>query len=173
MKGMNRISALKVMALDRRGFTLVEMLVGLGILATCVGLVSSGLFQVFSFQTSFQDDVVATKDLRHVGSWFAGDVLKAKAAVDGNGEPLVCGQAATSATLTWSDTSGVAHTSTYRVSGTSLERDLDGAVITLARQVISAGFSLCGKLLTLDLAVEAQPGRTETMSLQTYIRKLE
>ncbi len=173
MKDLPRISALKVMASDCRGFTLVETLVGLVILVTCAGLVSSGLFQVFSFQTSYQDDVVATKDLRHVGSWFAGDALNATAALDGTGEPLACGQAATSASLTWNDTSAVAHTSTYRVSGTSLERDLDGAVSTLARQVVSVGFSLCGKLLTLNLAVEAQLGRTNNMTLQTYLRKLE
>lgn len=173
MKGMKTIGALKVLASDRQGFTLVEVLVGLGILVTCAGLVSSGLFQVFAFQTSFQDDVVATKDLRHAGSWMAGDALNATVVLDGNGEPLVCDQAATTASLTWSDTGGVAHTSTYRVSGTSLERDLDGAVSTLAGQVVSVGFSLCGKLLTLDLAVEAQLGRTETMALQTYLRKLE
>ncbi len=51
-------------------------------------------------------------------------------------------------------------------------RDLDGAQITLARQVVSVGFALSGKVLTFDLEVEADRGGTESMSLQSYLRML-
>ena len=66
---MDTIPALQVAIYQSQGFTLVEVLVALGILSLAIGLAGSGLFQVFSFQTSFQDKTIATKDLRHAGSW--------------------------------------------------------------------------------------------------------
>ena len=157
------------------GFTLIEALVAVAILSLAMGVIGSGFSQVFSFQTSFKDDAVATKDLRHAGSWFAGDALNAKIVLDNNGSPLACGSAATSVTLTWSGSDGTVYSSIYRVSGDSLERVYDGAANVLARRVVpnSIGFSLCGNLLTMDLELEAEPETTEIISLQTYLRKLE
>jgi prepilin-type N-terminal cleavage/methylation domain-containing protein len=105
---MGEIAAVKARVSGPSGFTLVEVLVALGILAVAMGLIGNGFFQVFWFQTSFQDDVVATKDLRHAGSWFAGDALNAKDAVDDTGNPLVCASPATSVTLRWDGADGTA-----------------------------------------------------------------
>ena len=152
---MDAIPALQAAVYGTQGFTLVEVLVALGILSLAIGLAGSGLFQVFSFQTSYQDKVVATKDLRHAGSWFSGDALNAQSAIDENGEPLDCLSAADSVTLSWTDHGGAMHSSTYQVSGNSLEREYDGRVNTLANHVVSnsVGFLHCGNLLTLALEV--------------------
>ena len=80
---MDAIPALQAAVYGSDGFTLLEVLVALGILSLALALATGGLFQVFSIQTSYQDKVVATKDLRHAGSWFSGDALNAQAAVDG------------------------------------------------------------------------------------------
>ena len=50
-----------------------------GILTLAMGLVGRGVFQVLSIQRFWRDDVVATRELRHAGSWFAGDALNAEA----------------------------------------------------------------------------------------------
>ena len=153
----------------------MEVLVALGILSVAIALAGSGLFQVFSFQTSYQDRAIATKDLRHAGSWFSGDALNAQAAVDGNGEPLDCLSASDSVTLSWTDNDGAFHTSTYQVSGDSFQRAYDGRVNTLADHVVtdSVGFLHCGNLLTLELEVEADSGQAKNTVLWTYLRRQE
>ena len=45
---------------DSRGFTLVEVLVAVGLLIIVAGLVSSSTFQILSVQRTWQDDVLAT-----------------------------------------------------------------------------------------------------------------
>ena len=180
---MRRIRVLKETVSDPSGFTLIEVLFAVTIIGLVVGMIGSGVFQVIDLQGSWQDEVVATKDLRHAGSWYAGDSLNAEDVLDSNGDtlfippgdPLVCTSTAPPITLKWSDTSGVAHNAIYRVSGGSLQRSFDGAAITLAPRVVanSVIFKLCGKLLTLDLKVKAELGTEESMSLQTYLRKLE
>ncbi len=172
---MDAIPALQASVYGTQGFTLVEVLVALGILSLAIALAGSGLFQVFSFQTSYQDRVVATKDLRHAGSWFSGDALNAQAAVDGNGEPLDCLSASDSVTLSWTGNDGAYHSSTYQVSGDSFERAYDGRINTLADHVVtdSVGFLHCGNLLTLELEVEADSGQVKNTVLWTDLRKQE
>ena len=172
---MDAIPALQTAVYGTQGFTLVEVLVALGILSITVALAGSGLFQVFSFQTSYQDRVIATKDLRHAGSWFSGDALNAQAAVDENGEPLDCLSASDSVTLSWTGNDGVYHSSTYKVSGDSFEREYDGRVNILADHVVanSVGFFHCGNLLTLELEVESDSGKVNNTVLWTYLRKQE
>ena len=172
---MDAIPALQTAVYGTQGFTLVEVLVALGILSIAIALAGGGLFQVFSFQASYQDKVVATKGLRHAGSWFSGDALNAQAAVDGNGEPLDCLSASDSVTLSWTDNDGAYHTSTYQVSGDSFQRAYDGRVNTLADHVVtdSVGFLHCGNLLTLELEVEADSGQVKNTVLWTYLRRQE
>ena len=172
---MDAIPACQTADHGTQGFTLVEVLVAMGIMSLAIGLAGSGLFQVFSFQTSYQDKVVATKDLRHAGSWFSGDALNAQAAVDGNGEPLDCLSASDSITLSWTDNDGAYHSSTYQVSGDSFEREYDVLVNTLAEHVVtdSVGFLHCGNLLTLELEVEADSGEAKNTVLRTYLRRQE
>ena len=177
MKGgdMDGIPALQAAVFGPYGFTLLEVLVALGLLSVTMALAGSGLFQVFSFQTSYQDKAVATKDLRHAGSWFSGDALNAQSAVDENGDPLDCTSAANSVTLSWTGSDGVSHISTYQVAGDSLVREYDGSVNTIAEHVVanSVGFLHCGNLLTMELEIEAEPGSTKKSVLWTYLRKQE
>ena len=172
---MRPLVLLKQRASDTSGFTLIEVVVAVAVIGLIVALSGPAFSQVLVLQASWQDDVVATKDLRHAGSWFAGDSLNAEDALDSNSKRLVCSSTAPPITLKWSDTGGVAHTAIYQVSGGSLERDFDGAAITLAPRVVanSVSFKLCGKLLTLDMKVKAEIGTEESMSLQSYMRKLE
>ena len=69
---------LKGLASDASGFTIAEVTVAVGILTLALALVGSSVFQSLSIERFWQDDVVATKELRHAGSWFAGDAMNAE-----------------------------------------------------------------------------------------------
>ena len=151
-----------------RGFTLVEVLVTVGILTLTLGMVGGGLFQSLSIERSWRDDVLATRELRRAGSWFAGDALNAEATdlIDGGG-PV------TSVALTWTDETGASHTTAYSISGDNLIRDYDGLQLVVARRVVSLGISQSGGILTLNLVVRAEEGGTESSTLETYLRALK
>lgn len=176
---MCRIRTIKRIMSESSGFTLVEALVALGILSVAVGLIGSGLFQVLSFQKPWQDQVVATKELRHAGSWFAGDALNTEEVFDAGGstrltcdpDPLV-----EKVTLQWIGKDGVTtHNATYSLTGQDLIRNYDGNPNIVASPVVlgTLSFSLCGNLLSLKMDVEADRGTTDGIVLQTYTRRLK
>ena len=149
------------------GFTLMETVVALGILSMGVVLIGVSSFQVLSVQRYWQQERVATKDLRHVGSLLAGDALNAHTVTFG-GTP-----ANSSVVIGWTDATNTAHTVTYALSGTTLTRDLDGSVNKVSEDVASVVFSESDQLLTMSLTVNADRGTTENISLQTYLRVLQ
>lgn len=157
--------------LDRAspGFTLVELLVSLSILGMSMGLIGSGIFQAFALERTWSDDVVATREVRHATSWFAGDALNARQT------DLVDGAApVSSATLSWTGQGDVPHAATYSLSaGATLIRDFDGSPITVARNVLSAQFSREGGVLRLTLEVQASAGETELKTVDIYGRTLQ
>lgn len=158
---------LKYDASGEAGVTLLETMVALGILSLGLTLIGNGVFQVLSIQRYWQDQHVATKDLRHVGSWFAGDALNAQSVLIG-GSP-----SGTNVTLSWTDSANVAHTAVYSLSGGNLIRDFDGVSSILAQSVVSANWDLTGNVVTMTLETEADGNTTETITLQTYLRVLQ
>ncbi len=157
--------------LDRAspGFTLAELLVSLSILGISMGLIGSAIFQAFALERTWSDDVVATREVRHATSWFAGDALNARQTDLADGAAPV-----SSATLSWTGHGEVSHTAPYSLStDATLIRDFDGATITVARKVLSAQFSREGGLLKLTLEVQAAAGETEQKSVEVYGRTLQ
>ena len=161
------------------GFTLIELLISISILTVVTGIFGAGMFQVLSIQRFWTDDVKAVREVRHAGSWFAGDALNATDVLDAGGVTrLTCAPspAVQQVTLTWTDTSGASHNVVYRVSGEELLRDFDsnGSPLTMAGRVVanSVSFTLCGNLLRAKMDVLADRGTTDSLDLLTYIRKL-
>ena len=168
--------ALKKTFRNSSGFTLLETAVALGIMSMGTGLIGTSVFQVLSIERYWQDDRVAAKDQRHIGSWFAGDALfRAQCVViggitwtDSNG--ILHGN---ELTMTWTDSEDNDHTTIYGLAADTLTRNVDGTVQTLADGVVTVDFSLDDRVLLLELTVNAGRGTTETESLQTYLRVLE
>lgn len=162
-----RFPCLRGLLCDSTGFTLVEVLVAVGILTLAVGMVGGGVFQSGSVSGSWRSGAIAVKEWRDAQSWFSADALNAETTDLVNGSPLV-----DAVTLTWTDRDGVPHIVTYSLSGSDLIREYDGVETPVARRAVSVGFSLSGSVLTFDLEVEAGGGATESTSLQTYLRML-
>jgi len=177
MKSIRRITS------SSQGFTLIELLVSVSILIVVVGIFGAGMFQVLSIQRFWTDDVNATREVRHAGSWFAGDALNATDVLDAGGVTrLTCtpNPAVQQVKLTWTDTSGDSHYVVYSVSGEELLRDFytndssNGLPLTMADRVVanSVSFTLCANTLRLNMDVLADRNTTDSLDLITYVRKL-
>jgi len=165
---LSRLGTVRKLLVQTSGLTLVEVVVALGILSIIGVMVTNGTFQIVRIQGTWRAEVIATKDLRHAGSYFAGDVMNAVTTT------LVAGvSATTTVTLHWTDTSNTFHTAKYSLSGTSMPyvllRQLDGGQQEMAREVEAAGFSRSGDTIVFDLTVQSSGGSTRSASLNTYM----
>tara|TARA_B100000315_G_scaffold245244_1_gene270906 strand:- start:4281 stop:4835 length:555 start_codon:yes stop_codon:yes gene_type:complete len=184
MAKLHRIRSLRRTLASSSGFTLVEVLLAVSIITVAVGVVGGGIFQVTILQRSWAEDTVATRDLRHTGSLFAKDALNAADALDAPGGSRLSEDCADppaspagAVTLTWTDTGGVSRQAAYSATGGVLSRQDEGSNTSV---IVSSGvvdgsvkFSLRGSLLTLELQVDAEDGNTETLTLRTFLRKLQ
>ena len=169
---LRRIVARFKLVSDRSGFTLIEVLVAVTILTTISGLVMTSTFQVLSVRRGWQEQVTATRDVRHAGSWFAGDALNT---VTTTLADLTSDNSST--TLHWTDVTDQFHSARYYLSGGSfpytLIREYDGNPLEMSANVESVAFSRSGKLLTFDLVVKVTESATESRSLQTHLRNMK
>lgn len=182
-----------------RGFTLVETLIAVSIMTMMLGLVGGGIFQSLSIERFWLDDVVATREVRHAESWFAGDAMNAEE-VCAAGAELAPGATSIGSvvlvryeiigsgalplglcTLVVDTTQYDLFTTTYTLTGTSLTRTTEkNAVgssqqtITLSKRISGADFirSTAGDLITVQLDVNAERGATESSSLAIFLRRL-
>ena len=154
------VMSLKRKARGNNGFTLVEVLVVVGLLTLGLGLVGSGVFQSISLHRWWREDALATNGLRHTGSWLTTDLV--------DGAPGVG-----AAVFSWTDSASVPHTAAYSLSGDLMVRNLDGVPIELARRVVSTSFSRVGKTLQVDMEVQTADVSTRSMSFQVYMRMLD
>ncbi|MCI0796343.1 MAG: prepilin-type N-terminal cleavage/methylation domain-containing protein [Chloroflexi bacterium] len=182
-----------------RGFTLVETLIAVSIMTMMLGLVGGGIFQSLSIERFWLDDVVATREVRHAESWFAGDAMNAEE-VCAAGAELAPGATSISSvllvryeiigsgalplglcTLVVDTTQYDLFTTTYTLTGTFLTRTTEkNAVgssqqtITLSKRISGAEFtrSAAGDLITVQLDVNAERGATESSSLAIFLRRL-
>ena len=144
----------------------MEVAVATALLSLGISLVGTVVFQVLGAQSSWQDDMVAAKDLRHVGSWISGEVL------DTDTTNLVIDDPAVNTVmLTTFDGDQI----TYSLSVPNLIRAYDdGSVVTLntrSSKAASVAFSQSSAdLVTLVLVVKAKDGGNETITLNTNLR---
>ena len=158
---------------DNRGFTLVELLVGITLLSITMSTIGAGLFRALGTQSGVVDDGLAINELRKGFSWFAGDVKMATST-----DLDIGGATSPSVTLSWKDQFNdvdITHTSTYDLVGDRLVRtytsNATSSSHTIAHRVVSASFYLNGTSTVIaEVVVNAKPGVTRTLSLSTIMR---
>ncbi len=78
--------------------------------------------------------------------------------------------------MSWRDyfnaTSGsaVLHTASYALNGDLLERTYDSKTHTVARDVVAVQFLLASTTVTVQIEVNAQPGTTRILSVDSVMR---
>lgn len=158
---------------DSRGFTLVELLVGITLLSITMSTIGTGLFRALATQGGVVDDGLAINELRKGFSWLAGDVKMATSTNLSLG-----GATSSSVTLSWKDQFNdvdITHTSTYALVDDRLVRTYTSNATstshTIAHRVLSVSFFLNGtSTVVADVEVDARPGATRSLSLSTIMR---
>ena len=146
---------------DRRGMTLVEVIIATSITAMIVGLLGTSLF-MFTKVTGQGNAKLATfQDMQNAGQWITRDGISAQTT------SLVEGAApVASMTLNWSD-GGQSNTVIYFLSGNLLKRSYNGTAMTVARNVSSVGFAISQGVITSDIT-SAPAGRWGVSKDATY-----
>jgi hypothetical protein len=152
---------------NERGVTLLEMLLGVGILVVGLTMVASPASAVLRQDEAWRADLTATNTLQLAAGWVAKDVVNATAIslVDGAG-PV------DTMTLGWTDLASVAHTAVYALSGSDLVRTFDGGALVIGRGVSLAEFSLGSQLVTFSMTVDAASGTTDSKTSMHLLRML-
>ena len=147
---------------DQRGITLVETLLAAGIAAMIVGVLGSAIFLFMRVTEEGNDHFRALHDVQNAGFWITRDGGGAQSISLNEGEDPV-----ESMTLGWTD-GGQAHTVTYSLSGTDLQRNYDGTVTTVARYISGVGFSISSEGVITGNITSSPEGRWETSEEVTY-----
>ena len=152
---------------NERGTTLLELLIGIGILVSALTLVASPSASVLRQDDDWRADITAINTLQSTANWVAKDVVNATSIslVDGAG-------ALDTMTLGWTDLASVAHTSVYSLISTDLVRTFDGTALVIGRGVTVAEFSLSGQLVTFSMTLDAASGSTDSKTSTHLLRVL-
>ena len=158
--------------MNQKGFTLIEILVAMLVGGMITAGVITGIFQIVYGAGEIREESVALADIDNAAHWLTRDVVLAQNTDLDPGPPVKM-------TLTWNDSTwwaeqeeSVSHSVIYTYSGTDLQRNYDGVVTTVGRQLTDVGFSLDGRLVTITLtsSPEEEPRSAVTRSYTIYMR---
>ena len=131
----------------RAGFTLVELLVVLGLIAVVTGLLVTIFYQFWRVPRWGNAQMTADSDLRNVGLWLVRDGNQSRAFIPGG----TCGSFQT----------GHGEVYTYSLSGESLQRtDSSGGTVTVARHVRAISCTTDGERVFVTVQVAVGPVST-------------
>ena len=144
----------------QRGFTLVEILVAMGITALVTGVLGTAIFQIFDRSASGQDTLRALSDIQNAGQWIYLDGEKAATSdLINNAAPV------DTMTFSWT-TEGTPHTAIYALTGPALVRNHNGVETTVARYLSGVEFSISDDLISIKLT--SAPGNGGVSKEVTY-----
>ena len=140
-----------------RGFSLVEMMVAIGITGVISGVLGVVVQQTVTVPERGNDQVAAIHSLQNATHWVSLDGQTARTAVGG-----------ASLTLTLPDNSTIE----YVLYGDELRRIYGSSNRTIAREISDADFSVNGRVITMELtaAPEGRLGVSENMTCQVNMR---
>lgn len=160
--------------MNQKGFTLIEILVAMLVGGMVMAGIVTAVFQIVHGAGQIKEESVALADIDSAAHWLTRDVVL------GQSTDLVDGALQVSQmTLTWNDSTwwaeqeeSIAHSVIYTYSGTELQRNYDGVVTTVGRQLTNVRFSLDGRLVTITLtsSLEGEPRSTVTRNYKIYMR---
>lgn len=161
----------------QKGFTLVELLVALGVSATLIVGALLTFHQIVLGTTRSNSQVVALTEVHQAALSIKKDIYMAQNTnlVDGELVPQ------SSVGLNWIDCTSFEpeeyrnHSSTYALSGTQLLRTYDGTVSVVGRHITSVGFTQNNRFVNVSITATG-PGviqRRETLEFSVRMRPEE
>jgi prepilin-type N-terminal cleavage/methylation domain-containing protein len=159
------------------GFTLLEVLVMLAVGGVLIVGALAGTQQVMLGTNRNNNQVVALTDAHQAALVIKKDLLRTQNTdlVDGDPVPR------NSANLTWIDYTyfetgnWTAHSSSYALTGTELQRNYDGADAIIGRNITYVGFTQSGRTINVTITATGSGAqeRSETLEFSVYIRAEE
>lgn len=151
---------------NERGVVLLELVVAAGIAALVAGMMTGIIFQLFRTTERGTGSLIALHDVQNATRWISRDVTMAETS-----DLVDSGPAVQSMTLTWME--GIElHTVTYSLSGTDLQRTMDGQTGIVARNISSISFSLSNRVITTVIvsSPENRWGVSKEMTSKAWLR---
>ena len=165
---------------SQRGFTLLELVVGLAVAGLVFPLIASTIFQLTKGTEQISARTVATADVANLASWLHRDLAVAQTIVNpATQAPLVDCASGTqpSILVSWIDATGWGeadpeHYAQYSIDpGTTvLKREYDGDVGVVARHI--TGLAFCqdtSGIVQLDVTSTVQGTTAITKSLSFFV----
>ena len=165
---------------DHRGFTLLELVVGLAVAGLVMPLIASTIFQLTRGTEQISARTVSTADVANLAPWLHRDLAVAHTIVDpATQAPLIDCTTGTqpSIRVSWTDQTGWGaadpeHYAEYSIEpGTTvLTREYDGVVGVVARHV--TGLAFCqdtSGIVQLDVTSTVQGTTATTKSLSFFV----
>ena len=154
---------------SQRGNSTVEVLIGVAILGLLTPVIGSLIHQGLTTPIKTVRALQASAGTGGTFLWLSRDITQAQDSnlADGGAE-------VSSATFTWTDYYGSAQTTShslaYSLSGTNLQRTLDGGTSTIGRNITSLSFTRAGSSVSVSVTASPVSGVTDTKSIKLYLR---
>ncbi|MBA7693301.1 hypothetical protein ES703_101881 [subsurface metagenome] len=160
--------------MNQKGFTLIEMLVALGVGAVILFGVLGSIVLVMRSTPQIRKEVVALADIERATHWLTRDVPMGRDINLVDAAPPVAQM-----TLTWYDYTKAAeleeaqsHSVSYTWSGSELQRNYDGVVTIVGSHLTNVGFSRNDSSVTVTLtsSIDEESGPTVTRAYTILMR---
>ena len=162
--------------MNQKGFTLIEMLVALGVGTVILLVVVGAIFLVMRGTPEIRKEAVALADIDSAAHWLTRDVAMGLNTNLVNDAPPV-----TQMTITWADYTGaaeleesVSHSVSYTWSPETGEllRNYDGVITIVGSHLTNVGFSLNGSSVTVTLtsSIDGYASSNVTRSYKILMR---
>ena len=124
-------------------------------------------------KTALVKAVAASMDLGYAGRQVSRDILMAAGSDLVDGAPPV--NQLTLSWIEWYDLAGLPHSVTYELSGSNLDRDYDGVVTTVARNISSIEFARTDRVIEVVVTSVPPwtPARPTEQSFRVKLRSKE
>ena len=131
---------------------MVELIMATAITGLIVSFLGTAIYQIINVSEYGNDKLIAMHELQNAAHWFSLD-----------GQRAVTADASSDLLLTISEDSSI----TYSLVGTELQRTAGDSPMTLARNIISANFSIENRLITMTITSSPE-GRQNVIEQGTY-----
>jgi len=158
----------------QKGMTLLELIVAMAIAVLVMGGALEVLYQEYRGTGITKTYVTATHEIGNAARWISQDAMMAEST--GLVEEA---DSVDNMTLTWVeryDYKNIPHSSSYYLLNNQLQRDYDGTVTTVARNICNIEFSQTGYLVTASISCMPKwwvPDRTVQKTYRIYLRAAE
>jgi len=143
---------------NQKGFTLIEVLVTVGVLGAIMGVLSMTVISIMIITPRTNDWAIALRQVQNAGYWISRDVLMS--------ENVIVDEPGVFVALEWNDGGGTHYEVDYVFNGDELRRQLNGASpgILIAQHIVEVDTSFEEDAVVDDkynLTVKASCGEAE------------